>query len=85
LICISWAKVLGPGAGPLLLHVNSENVKKKIKSSLLPNVYENLICMIMMFMKLCQDLSIGSFIFALMTLTLEFDLLLKNFNMGHIS
>jgi hypothetical protein len=37
----------------------------------------------MMFMKLWQDLSIGTFDFALMTLTLEFDLFLRNFNIGH--
>jgi hypothetical protein len=38
--------------------------------------------MIMMFMKLWQDLSIGTFIIALMAL--EFYLLFKNFNIGHI-
>ena len=32
---------------------------------------------------LCQDLSFGTIIFDLVTLTLKFDLLLKNFNLGY--
>jgi hypothetical protein len=41
--------------------------------------------MIMMFIKLWQNISIGTFIFAFMTLNLEFDLLFKKFNIGNIS
>jgi hypothetical protein len=79
-IHVSWARVLSPGAGPSLQ--NSENVLNLLYCQI---YMRKSICMIIIFMKLWRDLFIGTFIFALMTLTLEFDLLLKNFNIGHIT
>jgi hypothetical protein len=75
------AVYLGPGVGPLL--PNSENVLNLLLYC--QRYMRKSICMIMMFIKMWQDLSTGTFIFALITLTLEFDLLLKKINIGHIS
>jgi hypothetical protein len=85
-ICISWARVLGPGAGPLLPNCENVLINLQILLYLLSNTYEEMYMYdydvhaavtrpFYWYLHFCpHDLD-----------QLKFDPLLENFNIGHIS